>query len=343
MKGLPLRASASPIALCLLPRGLASARAFAVSPADRPVGVRHLHGEYRAADPSRGVAQLCAGARRRGRFRMILPLQARQYRSIPDQTALLLIGAILTVVAGFGLLTGSSFGRARAAARGRGGRPPHRAVAGRFGHAAIAVAWILGSLRRDRRRVVLLSGRIVSLDVAQDRLRGRCRWRCSADSNRSRGALLAGVIIGIGEGLRTAYLDPVLQGRGSGYLPYVVMIMRSLYPAAGPLRLEESRGSDVCVRPALFLTASRRRRLIHAAQAIVARGFAAGACFLSARLCAGPYTWRSDRHVHHARWPSIGLHVTVGMAGQINVAPVRLHGRRRLRRRRNCRKYGLPF
>jgi branched-chain amino acid transport system permease protein len=39
-----------------------------------------------------------------------------------------------------------------------------------------------------------------------------------------RGAPLAGVLIGVGEALAMAYLDPLTSGAASGLLPYAVMI-----------------------------------------------------------------------------------------------------------------------
>ena len=40
-----------------------------------------------------------------------------------------------------------------------------------------------------------------------------------------RGALLAGIIIGLGEVFAMSYLDPISNGTASGILPYAVMIM----------------------------------------------------------------------------------------------------------------------
>ena len=39
-----------------------------------------------------------------------------------------------------------------------------------------------------------------------------------------RGAPLAGILIGLGEAIAMAYLDPITNGAASGVLPYAVMI-----------------------------------------------------------------------------------------------------------------------
>jgi len=88
---------------------------------------------------------------------------------------------------------------------------------------AIATAWILGTLVATCAAAVLLSGRIVSLDVAQIGFKA-LPVALLGGLESIRGAPLAGVLIGVGEALSMAYLDPLTNGAASGILPYGVMI-----------------------------------------------------------------------------------------------------------------------
>jgi len=88
---------------------------------------------------------------------------------------------------------------------------------------AIATAWILGTLVATCAAAVLLSGRIVSLDVAQIGFKA-LPVALLGGLESIRGAPLAGVLIGVGEALSMAYLDPLTNGAASGVLPYAVMI-----------------------------------------------------------------------------------------------------------------------
>jgi branched-chain amino acid transport system permease protein len=89
--------------------------------------------------------------------------------------------------------------------------------------AAIAVAWILGTVVASCGAVVLLSGRIVSLEVASIGFKA-LPVALLGGLESIRGAPIAGAIIGIGEALAMAYLDPVSNGVASAVLPFVVMI-----------------------------------------------------------------------------------------------------------------------
>ncbi|MBX9587736.1 MAG: branched-chain amino acid ABC transporter permease [Hyphomonadaceae bacterium] len=88
---------------------------------------------------------------------------------------------------------------------------------------AIAVAWILGTVVATCGAVVLLSGRIISLDVATIGFKA-LPVALLGGLESIRGAPLAGIVIGIGEVLAMAYLDPLTKGAASGLLPYAVMI-----------------------------------------------------------------------------------------------------------------------
>jgi branched-chain amino acid transport system permease protein len=71
--------------------------------------------------------------------------------------------------------------------------------------------------------VVLLSGRVVSLDVASIGFKA-LPVALLGGLESVRGAPLAGVLIGVGEALAMAYLDPFTNGVASNVLPFVVMI-----------------------------------------------------------------------------------------------------------------------
>jgi branched-chain amino acid transport system permease protein len=88
---------------------------------------------------------------------------------------------------------------------------------------AIAVAWIFGALVATLAAIVLLSGNIVSLESAQIGFKA-LPVALLGGLESIKGAPLAGVIIGVGEALAAAYLDPLTNGAASGVLPYAVMV-----------------------------------------------------------------------------------------------------------------------
>jgi branched-chain amino acid transport system permease protein len=89
--------------------------------------------------------------------------------------------------------------------------------------AAIAIAWSLGTVVATFGAMVLLSGRIVSLEVASIGFKA-LPVALLGGLESVRGAPLAGVLIGIGEALAMAYLDPLTNGLASNVLPFAVMI-----------------------------------------------------------------------------------------------------------------------
>ena len=89
--------------------------------------------------------------------------------------------------------------------------------------AAIATAWILGALVATLAAVVLLSGNIVSLESAAIGFKA-LPVALLGGLESIRGAPVAGLVIGIGEALAIAYLDPLTNGAASGILPYAIMI-----------------------------------------------------------------------------------------------------------------------
>jgi branched-chain amino acid transport system permease protein len=88
---------------------------------------------------------------------------------------------------------------------------------------AIAVAWILGTIVATFGAMVLLSGRIISLEVASIGFKA-LPVALLGGLESVRGAPLAGVLIGVGEALAMTYLDPLTNGVASNVLPFAVMI-----------------------------------------------------------------------------------------------------------------------
>jgi branched-chain amino acid transport system permease protein len=88
---------------------------------------------------------------------------------------------------------------------------------------AIAIAWILGTVVATCGAVVLLSGRVVSLDVASIGLKA-LPVALLGGLESVRGAPVAGLLVGIGEALAMAYMDPFTNGVTSNVLPFAVMI-----------------------------------------------------------------------------------------------------------------------
>ena len=169
----------------------------------------------------RGVAQLTWTAETRS-FPAILPEGGFEIGSFLINTRLF-TGGLFTLVLAFGLhafFTRSRYGLRLAAVAEDHNTALSLGVSVR---SAIAIAWILGTIVATLAAMVLLSGRIVSLEVAQIGFKA-LPVALLGGLESIRGAPLAGVLIGVGEALAMAYLDPLTNGAASGILPYGVMI-----------------------------------------------------------------------------------------------------------------------
>jgi branched-chain amino acid transport system permease protein len=169
----------------------------------------------------RGVAQLFWTAETRP-FPHVLPSGALNLGPFLLSERLV-IGAVFTVVLAIGLHL--FFTRSRRGLRLAAVAEDHNTALslGVSVSGAIAVAWILGTIVATCGAVVLLSGRIVSLEVAGIGFKA-LPVALLGGLESIRGAPLAGVIIGVGEALAMAYLDPFTNGVASNVLPFVVMI-----------------------------------------------------------------------------------------------------------------------
>lgn len=169
----------------------------------------------------RGIAQLVWTAETRP-FPVILPEGAFELGPFLINTRLF-IGGVFTIALTWALH--AFFTRSRRGLRLAAVAEEHTTALslGISVRAAIALAWILGAVVATCAAVVLLSGRIVSLEVAQIGFTA-LPVALLGGLESIRGAPLAGILIGIGEALAMAYLDPITNGAASGILPFVVMI-----------------------------------------------------------------------------------------------------------------------
>jgi len=169
----------------------------------------------------RGIAQLIWGAQTRT-APVILPEGALTLGPFLINTRLL-IGAVFTVLLTIGLHI--FFTRSRLGLRLAAVAEDHTTALslGVSVRQAIAVAWALGTLVATAAAVVLLSGSILSLEVAHIGFKA-LPVALLGGLESIRGAPLAGIIIGVLEALAIVYLDPLTNGAASGVLPYVAMI-----------------------------------------------------------------------------------------------------------------------
>lgn len=169
----------------------------------------------------RGLAQLIWGAESRS-APVILPEGAIEVGPFLVNTRLL-IGAVFTVVLTQALhlfFTKSRLGLRLAAVAEDHTTALSLGVSVRQ---AIGVAWVMGTIVATAAAVVLLSGSILSLEVAVIGFKA-LPVALLGGLESIRGAPLAGLLIGIFEALASAYLDPLTNGAVSGVLPYGVMI-----------------------------------------------------------------------------------------------------------------------
>jgi branched-chain amino acid transport system permease protein len=169
----------------------------------------------------RGAAQLIWTAETRP-FPAFLPSGAVQLGPFTLSTKLL-VGALFTLLLTIGLHL--FFTRSRRGLRLAAVAEDHNTALslGVSVRGAIAVAWILGTVVATFGAIVFLSGRIVSLDVASIGFKA-LPVALLGGLESIRGAPLAGVLIGIGEAVAMAWLDPLTNGVASSVLPFAVMI-----------------------------------------------------------------------------------------------------------------------
>ena len=170
----------------------------------------------------RGLILVLFGAQVRP-FPIIFPLQPVIIGDILIPRSLL-IGGILTVIVGFGLSW--FFNRTRPGLRMTAVAEDHQ-VALSMGISvkrSIAFAWILGSLLSTLGAVIFLSGKSLNF-LASDIGLAALALALLAGFEAIAGVLLAGLIVGIIQGLVTAYLDPIVGGAIGAVFPFIIMLI----------------------------------------------------------------------------------------------------------------------
>jgi branched-chain amino acid transport system permease protein len=135
----------------------------------------------------------------------------------------LLYGGLVTVIVGFGLSW--FFDRTRLGLKMTAVAEDHQ-VALSLGisvKASIAFAWILGAVLSTIGAVIYLSGKSLNF-LASDIGLTALPVALLAGLESVSGLLLAGIIVGIVQGLAVAYLDPWIGGAVGSILPFVIML-----------------------------------------------------------------------------------------------------------------------
>lgn len=169
----------------------------------------------------RGLVLLLFGPQVRP-FPIIFPLQPVIIGDILIPRALL-IGGIITTAVGFGLSW--FFNKTRTGLRMTAVAEDHQ-VAISMGISvkrSVAFAWILGSVLSTLGAIIYLSGKSLSF-LASDIGIAALPVALLAGFESIGGVLLAGIIVGIIQGLVTAYLDPIVGGSVGSVFPMVIML-----------------------------------------------------------------------------------------------------------------------
>jgi len=90
--------------------------------------------------------------------------------------------------------------------------------------ASTRIAWAAGAFVSTLAAMILLSGNVLGLQAGDIGLRA-LPVALLGGLESLRGALLAGVIVGIGEALAARYLDPLTGGAMSQVFPFMLMIV----------------------------------------------------------------------------------------------------------------------
>ncbi len=155
-------------------------------------------------------------------FPIIFPLQPVIVGEILIPRSLF-IGGIITVIVGFGLSW--FFNRTRPGLRMTAVAEDHQ-VAVSMGISvkrSVAFAWILGSVLSTLGAIIYLSGKSLSF-LASDIGLAALPVALLAGFESIAGVLLAGIIVGIIQGLVTAYIDPALGGSVGSVFPFIIML-----------------------------------------------------------------------------------------------------------------------
>lgn len=170
----------------------------------------------------RGVILLLFGPQVRP-FPIIFPLEPIIIGDILIPRSLF-YGGLITVIVGLGLSW--FFNRTRLGLRMTAVAEDHQ-VAVSLGisvRRSVAFAWILGSVLSTLGAIIFLSGKSLSF-LASDIGLAALPVALLAGFESIGGVLLAGLIVGIIQGLVTAYFDPVIGGSVGSVFPFVIMLV----------------------------------------------------------------------------------------------------------------------
>ncbi|MDW5444197.1 branched-chain amino acid ABC transporter permease [Polaromonas sp. SM01] len=178
----------------------------------------------------RGVVLVLFGPQVRA-FPIIFPLEP----IIVSDTVIsrsMLYGGILTIFIGVGLSW--FFNRTRAGLTMTAVAEDHQ-VAMSMGisvQRSIAFAWVLGSVLSTLGAMVHLSGRSINM-MSSDIGLAALPVALLAGLESLAGLLLAGVLVGVVQGLASAYLDPLVGGSLGSVVPFIIMLVMLLIRPTG--------------------------------------------------------------------------------------------------------------
>ena len=178
----------------------------------------------------RGVVLLAFGPQVRP-FPIVIPLQPVIIGDMLIPTNLL-VGGVVTAIAAFGMSW--FFNRTRTGLKMTAVAEDHQ-VAMALGISvkrSIAFAWVLGCLLSTLGAVIFLTGKSLSF-LASDIGFAALPVALLAWLESIGGLLLAGIIVGVIQGLATAYLDPLVGGAVGSVLPFVIMLLILLVKPTG--------------------------------------------------------------------------------------------------------------
>ncbi len=155
-------------------------------------------------------------------FPIIFPLQPVIIGDILIPRSLF-IGGVITVLVGLALSW--FFNRTRPGLRMTAVAEDHQvAVAmGISVKRSVAFAWILGSVLSTLGAIIFLSGKSLSF-LASDIGLAALPVALLAGFESIAGVLLAGIIVGVIQGLVTAYIDPAIGGSVGSVFPFIIML-----------------------------------------------------------------------------------------------------------------------
>ena len=178
----------------------------------------------------RGVVLVIFGAQVRA-FPIIFTLEPLIFGDLVISRSML-YGGILTIFIGLGLSW--FFNRTRAGLTMTAVAEDHQ-VAMSMGisvQRSIAFAWILGCVLATLGAMVHLSGRSINI-MSSDIGLAALPVALLAGLESLGGLLLAGVLVGVIQGLASAYLDPIVGGSLGSVFPFIIMLVVLLIRPTG--------------------------------------------------------------------------------------------------------------